>query len=402
MKAGYLDCFSGLSGDMILGALLDCGLSLDLFTAELAKLPVSGYRISAQPARRGIITGTQATVLSQGNASEQRSLKDILDLIEKSDLLERAKKRSTLVFERLAEAEARVHRIPVAEVHFHEVGAIDAIVDIVGATIGLELLGIEVLFCSPLPSGAGTAETQHGTIPVPAPATLELMALSGAPIRPTPHRYTELVTPTGAAIVTTLASFVRPTLSLQCIGYGIGARELADIPNVLPLWLGGVIEEERGIGETREGERKLLLLETNIDDMSPELYSYVMEQLFERGALDVWFTPIQMKKSRPAVMLSILAPPEAEGMVVETLLRETATLGLRVQQVERHHAAREVIQFDSSLGKVGVKVKRLHGEMVGLSPEFEDCRRLAQKHGLPLQEIYRLVTAEASDKLTGK
>jgi len=383
---------------MILGALLDCGLSLDLLTAELAKLPLTDYRISAQPARRGIITGTQVTVFSEGSATERRGLNDVLDLIQKSDLPEKVKKQSILIFERLAEAEAKVHRLPVTEVHFHEVGAIDAIVDIVGAAMGLELLGIEALFSSPLPSGAGIVETQHGTIPVPAPATLELIASSGAPIRPTPDRYMELVTPTGAAIVTTLASFERPTLSLQCIGYGVGARELSDIPNVLPLWLGEMIEEEHGVGE----EGKLLLLETNIDDMSPELYGYIMERLFERGALDVWFTPIQMKKNRPAVMLSILAPPEVEGRLVETLLRETSTIGLRVQHVWRHYASWEVVQLDSSLGNVGVKVKRFHGEVVGLSPEFEDCRHLAEEHNLPLQEVYRIVTTEASAKLIGK
>lgn len=392
MKVGYLDCYSGLSGDMILGALLDCGLSIDSLTEELARLPFTGYRISARRASRGIITGTQATVFSEGSASEQRSLSDVLDLIGKSGLNQRVKERSIRIFERLAEAEARVHGIPIEEVEFHEVGAIDAIVDIVGAIIGLELLGVEALFCSPLPSGSGTAETRHGTIPIPAPATLELIASAGAPIRPTPCRDMELVTPTGAAIVTTIASFERPTLSLQRVGYGIGGREPADIPNVLPLWLGEMIEHER----------KLLLLETNIDDMSPELYGYIMERLFERGALDVWFTPIQMKKNRPAVMLSVLAPPDTEGQVVETLIRETSTLGLRVQQVERHHASQELIQVDSSLGRVGVKVKRLHGEVVGISPEYEDCRSLARKHDLPLQEVYRIVTTEASAKLTGK
>jgi uncharacterized protein (TIGR00299 family) protein len=392
LKVGYLDCYSGLSGDMILGALLDCGLSIDSLTEELARLPFTGYRISAQKASRGIITGTQATVFSEGSASEQRSLSDVLDLIVKSGLSQRVKERSTRIFERLAEAEARVHGIPIEEVEFHEVGAIDAIVDIVGAIIGLELLGVEALFCSPLPSGSGTAETRHGTIPIPAPATLELIASAGAPIRPTPCRDIELVTPTGAAIVTTIASFERPTLSLQCIGYGIGDCEPADIPNVLPLWLGEMIEYER----------KLLLLETNIDDMSPELYGYLMERLFERGALDVWFTPIQMKKNRPAVMLSALAPPDNEGQVVETLLRETSTLGLRVQQVERHHTSQELVQFDSSLGRVWVKVKRLHGEVVGVSPEYEDCRSLARKHDQPLQKVYRIVTTEASAKLTGE
>ena len=390
MKIGYLDCFSGVSGDMILGALLDCGLSLDLLTAELAKLPLTGYRIKAQPARRGIITGTQVTVTLEENAPEQRNLKEILNLVERSTLSEKAKERSALIFERLAKAEAKVHRLPVDEVHFHEVGAIDAIVDVVGTAIGLELLGIEALFCSPLPSGSGTAETHQGIIPVPAPATLELVASSGAPIRPTPSpEFGELVTPTGAAIVTTLASFDSPTFSLHRIGYGVGARELATIPNVLPLWLGEMTEEER----------QLMLFETNIDDMSPELYGYVLERLFERGAVDVWFTPIQMKKNRPAVMLSVLASAEVEGQIVETILRETSTLGVRVQRMARHESAREIVQFDSSLGQVMVKVKLLHGVRIALSPEFEDCRRLAQKHGLPLQEVYRIITAEASAQL---
>jgi len=384
---------------MILGALVDSGLSLELLIAELAKLPLKGYRISAQPARRGIITGTQVTVATGGSAKQQRNLKDILDLIEKSTLSQKTKERSILIFNQLAEAEAKVHRLPIEKVHFHEVGAIDAIVDVVGAVIGLELLGIEALFSSPLPAGSGTAQTEQGVIPIPAPATVELIASSGAPIRPTPYADRELVTPTGAAIVTTLASFESPTFFLERIGYGVGAREVAAIPNVLPLWIGEMTEEEPGVGEVRGGERKLLLLETNIDDMSPELYGYVMERLFERGALDVWFTPIQMKKNRPAVMLSVLAPSEVEGEIVETILRETSTLGVRVQWMARHQSEREIIQFDSSLGQVTVKVKRLHGKRVSLSPEFEDCRRLAQEQGLPLQEVYRIVTAEASARL---
>lgn len=392
MRIGYFNCFSGVSGDMILGALLDAGLSLDSLTAELARLPLSGYRISAQPASRGVITGTQAIVAVDERAREHRGIKDILSLVENSELSQRAKERSAIIFNRLATAEAKVHRVPIEEVHFHELGAIDAIVDVVGAVIGLELLGIEALFCSPLPAGSGTVQTEHGVIPVPAPATLELIATSSAPIQATPSPgLGELVTPTGAAIVTTLASFESPTLSLERIGYGVGSRELAAMPNVLPFW----------IGESTAEERQLLLLETNIDDMSPELHGYVMEQLFEQGALDVWFTPIQMKKNRPAVMLSVLAPPEAEGKIVDTLLRETSTLGLRRQMVGRHESEREIVAFDSSLGRVMVKVKRFRGARIGLSPEFEDCRRLAQEHGLPLQDVYRIITAEASAQLLG-
>jgi len=394
LKIGYFDCFSGLSGDMILGALLDAELPLELLTAEIAKLPLKGYRISAQPARRGIITGTQVKITLEG-AQEQRTLKDILDLIEKSTLSNKTKERSILIFNRLAEAEAKVHRLPVEEVHFHEVGAIDAIIDVVGAVIGLELLGIEALFSSPLPTGSGTAQTEHGIIPIPAPAALELIGSSGAPLRPTPFADRELVTPTGAAIVTTMASFESPDFFLEHIGYGVGTHDVPSSPNVLPLWIGQMAEEGRG------AERKLLLLETNIDDMSPELLGYVMERLFERGALDVWFTPIQMKKNRPAVMLSVLSPPEVEGEIVETILSETSTLGVRAQWMARHQSEREIIQFDSSLGQITMKAKRLHGKRVSLSPEFEDCRRLAQEHGLPLQEVYRIVNAEASARLLG-
>jgi len=389
LKIGYLDCFSGLSGDMILGALLDAGLPLDMLTAELAKLPLTGYRLSAQPVRRGIITGTQVEVFSEGSAQERRNLEEILNLIERSGLTQRVKKRSALIFERLATAEAKVHRLPIEEVHFHEVGAVDAIVDVVGAVLGLDLLGIEALFSSPLPSGSGTVQTEQGVLPVPAPATLELIAMAGAPIRPSPSPGMELVTPTGAAIVTTLASFESPIFSLERIGYGVGFRDLPTIPNVLPLW----------IGEKMVEERQLLLLETNIDDMSPELHGHVLERLFEQGALDVWFTPIQMKKNRPAVMLSVIAPSEVEGKMVEAILRETSTLGLRVNRIERHEAEREIVLFDSSLGKVMVKVKLLHGARIALSLEFEDCRRLAQEHNLPLQEVYRIVTAEASTQL---
>jgi len=391
VKVGYLDCFSGLSGDMILGALVDCGLPVDRLKRELRKLNLKGYRIEAKSAKRGVITGTKVTIVVSGRRTH-RGLNDIINLIDKSDIAEKAKEHSIAVFKRLAEAEAKVHRVPVDKVKFHEVGAIDAIVDVVGVAIGLELLGIAALYSAPLPSGSGLAQCEHGTIPIPAPATLELIAACGAPIRPTPYRDAELVTPTGAAIVTTLASFECPTMTLQAVGYGIGSRELEGIPNVLPLW----------IGELKQEERDLLLFETNIDDMSPELCGYAMERLFERGALDVWFTPIQMKKNRPAVMLSVLARPESQGAIVETILQETSTLGLRVQPVERHHAAREIVKFDSSLGKVSVKLKRLEGRVASLSPEYEDCRRIALERGLPLREVYRIVSTEANDRFIGR
>jgi len=392
LRIGYLDCFSGLSGDMILGALVDCGLPLDRLAAELAKLPLTGYQLSSEPARRGIITGTRVTVTLEDGPQQRRNLKDVLDIIERANISQEQKERSTFIFHRLAEAESKVHRVPKEEVHFHELGAVDAIVDIVGAVVGLELLGIEALFSAPLPTGGGTVDTEHGTIPVPAPATLELIASARAPLRPhVSPDLGELVTPTGAAIATSLAVFQCPAFTLERVGYGVGAREIPTMPNVLPLW----------VGETSPEQGQLLLLETNIDDMTAELHGYVMERLFEHGALDVWFTPIQMKKNRPAVMLSVLAPTEAQGILVETMLRETSTLGVRVQRLERHQCEREMVPFESSLGRVLTKVKLFHGKRTGVSPEFEDCRRLAQEHGLPLQEVYRIVTSEAGAQLLG-
>ncbi|MDY6916412.1 MAG: nickel pincer cofactor biosynthesis protein LarC [Chloroflexota bacterium] len=393
MRIGYLDCYSGLSGDMILGALLDCGLPLQSLTAELDKLELKDCRVTAQQARRGVITGTQVTVEAGSDTAERRTLRDIAALIHRSALSDSVKERSTHVFQRLAEAESRVHRVPIEEVHFHELGAVDTIVDIVGAFVGLDLLAVEALYSAPLPNGGGTVECQHGTLPVPSPATLELIASAAAPVRPsTSPEVGELVTPTGAAIVTTVASFQTPTFAVNRVGYGVGSRELPSMPNVLPLWL----------GQSTEERRPMALLETNIDDMTPEIQGYVLESLLERGALDVWFTPIHMKKNRPAVMLSVLCTPEAEADMVEMIARETSTLGVRLQRVERHEFEREEMSFHSSLGDVRVKLKRLRGERIGLSPEFEDCRCLALEHGLPLQEVYRTVMSEASARFMGR
>lgn len=395
MKIAYFDCFAGAGGDMILGALVDAGLSIEALAAELSKLPLSGYRLSAQGAQREALGGTQVIVaLDEAvKAPEQRSLGQILDLIAASSLPPRVREQGSAIFSRLAAAEAKVHRIPADAVHFHELGAVDAIVDVMGAVTALNLLGVEQVFASALPSGGGEVDTDHGTLPLPAPATLELLAMAKAPLRPfIDPTAGELVTPTAAAIITTLASFQQPSLILERIGYGVGARELANLPNMLRVWLGETATPK---------ELGLLLLETNIDDMNPELYSYILERLFEHGACDVWLTPIQMKKNRPAVMLSVLAPHEAEGELVETILRETSTLGIRAHPVQRHELERGLVQVDTSLGKVGVKLKHFHDAPVSVAPEYEECRRLALEHGLPLQEVYRIVTLEASVALLG-
>lgn len=369
---------------MLLGALVDAGLPLEALISQLSKLPLTGYQLRAEKAWHGLLAGTKVTVaLDQDQKAEHRSLRQILDIISASDLPRSVKERGAVIFSRLAEAEAKVHGIAVDEVHFHEVGAVDAIIDVMGVLLGLELLAVERVLASVLPLGSGTIESAHGTLPAPAPATLELLAMSRAPVRPGSGAG-ELVTPTAAAIITTVASFDRPVLALERIGYGVGARHM------LRLWLGQELEA---------ADSSLLLLETNIDDMNPELYGYVMERLLAQGAVDVWFVPIQMKKNRPAVTLSVLARAPAEGALVETILRETSTLGVRVQGVRRHESERETVEVMTSLGRAVVKLKRLHGTPVAVAPEYEDCRRLAMEHGLPLQEVYRMVTTAASAKL---
>ncbi len=379
---------------MTLGALIDAGLSLEALKQELAKIPVSGYEISARKVVKSGLAATQVNVEVSSKTHRSRTFAQIRGTIEKSKLSPETKDRGLAIFSNLAKAEGKVHGAPAHEVRLHEVGAVDAIVDIMGAVIGFRLLGIEKLYASPLPSGQGTITTDHGFLyPVPAPATMELLAAAQAPLKVTGDPWLgEMVTPTGAAIVTTLATFQRPVLALEAVGCGCGSRDLARIPNILRLWIGTEMEAEPG----------LTLLETNIDDMSPQIAGYVMERLFELGAKDVWFTAIQMKKDRPATMLSVLAPAEKEHILTGVLLRETTTLGVRSRPVARHEAEREFIQFESSLGKVNLKIKRLRDEVLGFSPEYEDCRKLAAEKGLPLQEVFRTVEAEARQILLPK
>jgi hypothetical protein len=386
-RIAYLDCFSGVSGDMLLGALLDAGLQQEALEAELARLKLRGYRLEVSKAERAGLAATRVEVVPAGEPPPHRRLPDVLSVIEGSDLPATDRERGSLVFRRLAEAEGRVHGQAPEEVEFHEVGAVDTLVDVMGAVAGLRLLEVAELYCSPLPAGGGEARGTHGALPVPAPATLELLARAGAPLAsPAGEPPFELVTPTGAAIVTTLARFERPAMRVTGVGYGAGVRELPGRPNVLRLWLGEPIAEQRG---------SMLLIETNIDDMSPELFGYVQERLFEAGAADVWFVPIQMKKNRPATLLSVICPHDREEAVVGLLLRETSTLGVRISEVGRREAGRDNVEFESSLGPAAVKVKRLEGEEPQVSPEYEPCRRLALQRGLPLADVYRIVAEEA-------
>ncbi|MBI2867379.1 MAG: nickel pincer cofactor biosynthesis protein LarC [Chloroflexi bacterium] len=391
MRVAYINSVSGASGDMLLGALVDAGLPLKDLTRELRKLPVAGFRLTQRSVQRGGVTATKVDVLLDESAEQpHRHLSDIEELIHRSALAASVKDKAIAVFRRLAEAEATVHRTSVEELHFHEVGALDAIVDVVGTVAGLDLLGVERLYCSPLPSGAGVITSEHGHIPSPAPGTLELLRAAKAPVRATTDP-AELVTPTGAAIITTLATFGTPTLAIERIGYGAGSRDLPTRPNVLCLW----------VGQSQDSlmERDMLLLETNIDDMNPEMYGFVQERLFSLGARDVWFTPIQMKKARPATTLSALVAADLEEAAVRLLLRETTTLGIRIHHVRRREVERKVVTFRSSLGRVQVKVKYLDGKPAGLAPEHASCLRLALKRDLPLQEVYRIVSAEAAERL---
>lgn len=391
MKIAYFDCFAGASGDMILGALLDAGLPLEALQGELHQLSLKGFQLSAWKERRGALQGTRIRFDLEDTPPVTRRLADILDLIAASALPEAVKEGATRVFRRLAQAEAKVHGLPLDKITFHEVGAIDSILDIVGAIVGLHRLGIEEVYASTLPLGRGSVQTAHGVLPVPAPATLELLAVAKVPVQPGLPGEGECLTPTAAAILTTVARFEEPAMVLEGVGYGLGSRETPGLPNALRLCLG-----EKAAPSWQEG---LILVETNIDDMNPELYGYVLERLFDQGARDVWFTPIQMKKNRPATMLSVLVSPKEEKQVVETLLRETSTLGVRCLPLRRHEAGRESLEFESSLGRAAVKVKRLGQAVLGIAPEYEACRLLALRHSLPLQEVYRLVEEEARQQL---
>jgi uncharacterized protein (TIGR00299 family) protein len=348
MKVAYFDCFAGASGDMIVGALLDLGISLDALENELLKLGIGDFELAAECVTRSHIGATKFNV----TADKQKVIRtwpSIRKLIEQSALSDTVKRHSLAIFGRIAEAEAKIHHKPVDQVHFHEVGAVDSIVDIVSSAIALELLKIERVYSSPIATGTGMVKTEHGMLPIPAPATAELLA--GVPIYSSKIAF-ELTTPTGAAILTNYAIFAEglPQITLSAIGYGAGEREL-EIPNVLRVMLG----EEKVDEETAGGSDFVVLIETNLDNTSPEILGYTMEKLLELGAFDVWFTPIQMKKNRPAIMLSVLAPIGVEDILLDTIFMETSTLGVRITRQARKTAKRELITVTTPLGNIRVK-----------------------------------------------
>ena len=379
---------------MALGALVDAGLPLEVLADSLARMDVSGVSLECEQAQRGGLTGAFMRVNLDAEAERTRSFNDFIEIVESSSLSERVKERSTEVFRRMAAAEARVHRASADDVHLHELGTLDTLADVVGAVVGLEALGVERVFSSPFPMGSGVFRSAHGVLPVPSPATSALFAMADAPLVPAPGNPSwtgEMVTPTGAGIITTLAEFRQPKLNVQSVGYGLGARDPEAYPNALGLWIGELEDEAPKSG--------LSLIETNLDDCTGEALGYVMERLFDLGARDVWFTPIQMKKNRPATMLSAIVSKDDERKSVELVLRETTTLGVRVRPVVRYEAEREFRTVETSLGEASVKVKIVGGKALSVSPEYEDCRRMAIEAGLPLQQVYMKVQREAEDTI---
>ncbi|MCI0439023.1 MAG: nickel pincer cofactor biosynthesis protein LarC [Chloroflexi bacterium] len=394
MKSAYFHCIGGASGDMILGAIIDAGVSVEDLRGELSRLKVNGYSITTQRAQRGGVSGTWVKVELDESGQRTRHWREFVSMAEDSDLPENVVQRASAVFQRLAEAEAMVHGTSVDDIHLHELGTLDTLVDVVGSIVGLEMLGVERLYCSPFPSGSGIIRSEHGVLPVPSPATAALFAMATAPVIPPPGNAPEtgeMVTPTGAAILTTLAAFRQPSINVQRVGYGLGTRESRHYPNALGLWLG----EETGATYNSN----LKIIETNIDDMSGEMLGYVQERLFELGARDVWFTPIQMKKNRPATMMSAIIAADLESQAVSLVIRETSTLGVRVRTLDRYEAERETLRVKTSLGDVQVKVKRLEGRNAAVHPEYEECRKIALERGIPLQAVYRTVQREAEEQL---
>ena len=384
MRTLYFDCFAGASGDMILGAMVAACVDPAALREQLSRLNVAGFSVNFETVSRSGLSATYARVETT-DQHKHRHLSDIKKIIESSGVSDAAKTLAIQIFTRLAEAEARVHNEPIEHVHFHEVGALDAIVDIVGAAICFDLLKIDRFVCSPLHVGSGVIEMAHGRFPVPPPAVAEL--LKGVPFYSTDIQG-ELLTPTGAAIITTVCEEFGPVpqMTAEVTGYGAGTREYKDFPNVLRVMVGQTAVN------CPAGEQ-LLMIETNIDDLSPQILGHVMDRAFELGALDCYFTPVQMKKNRPGVLLSVLCERERKEALLKLLFTETTTLGVRSYEVERRALRRSVTQVETQYGPIDVKVAHLNGHVVNQMPEFEQVRAAATQAGVPLKVVEDAVRA---------
>jgi pyridinium-3,5-bisthiocarboxylic acid mononucleotide nickel chelatase len=382
MKLAYFDCFSGISGDMVLGALVDAGLDLRQLEAELRKLRLDGWSVAAERVKRKAIVATKVHV-EAGHSHHHRHLSDILQMIDAAALSPRAAENARKIFQRLGTAEAKVHNIPIEKVHFHEVGAVDSIIDIVGAAIGFDLLEITEFSCSSLDVGSGRVQTEHGVLPVPAPATAEL--LRGAPTFSSGVEK-ELVTPTGAAIAVTLScSYGKiPLMQLSSVGYGAGSADLAEQANVLRILIGESVAQEVSAASP---ESVVSVIETNLDDMSPQIYGYFVERALAAGALDIFTTPVQMKKNRPGQLVTILCEVSSRGRLIDLIFHETTTIGVRTYEVRRQTLNRETIPVETPLGPIRMKISRLDGSILNAAPEYEDCQRIAVQKNVPLKQV---------------
>ena len=380
MRIAYFDGFSGISGDMVLGALVDAGCPLAQIESELRKIILPGWEISAEKVKRGALVATHVKVAA-AETHHHRGYSMIADKIGAAGLAPRAADRATRIFKRLGDAEAKVHGVPLEAVHFHEVGAVDSIVDIVGAAIGFEIMGIDRFACSALNVGGGTVKTAHGILPVPAPATADLLA--GKPTYAS-EIARELVTPTGAAIVSTLCDEFgkQPRMNVSQIGYGAGTAEIKEQPNVLRILIGESAEKE-----IAQWDEQITVIEANIDDMNPQIYGYFAEKALATGALDVFAAPVQMKKNRPGMLVTLLCVPSDVDKLSDLLFAETTTIGLRSYEAHRRVLAREAVTVKTPHGDVRIKVARLNGHVLNAAPEFDDCRRVAEEHRVPLKQI---------------
>lgn len=391
-NAIYLDCFAGISGNMLLGAFLDAGVPEELLRTEIAKLPLTGYELKISQVDKNGISAVYVDVEVDETVQAHRNLADIIAIIEQSTLAPAVKETSKNIFRNLANAESKVHGLLAEEIHFHEVGAVDSIIDIVGAAWAIDYLQIEHIYISKLQVGTGFVKCCHGMIPVPAPATAEL--LHGIPYY-AGEISRELVTPTGAAVARTLGSgfgnMPQDFISAR-IGYGAGTWEL-EIPNVLRLYLGRI--PAGPANHAGQSEEQCIVIETNIDDQSPEGFEYVMTRLFAAGALDVWLTPIMMKKNRLASKLSVLTTMDYQAKITEAIFEETNAIGMRFYPVSRTKADREFIVIGLPWGDVKVKVSAYQGKVCNVAPEYDDCRKIAEQTGMPLKVIQQLALKEA-------
>lgn len=410
MRIAYFDCFSGISGDMVLGALVDAGLPLDALEAELARLELGGYTLEAQKTSRQGIASTHLKVIehedgaheafgSNGHAPQGRTASDLERIIANSLLGEGVKAKALSAMTLLAEAEGQVHNRAPGDIHLHELSGIDTLVDIVGAIIGLEMLGVERVECSPVNVGSGCVKTAHGTLPVPAPATAEILRRASVPLYGS-NVEKELVTPTGAAIVATLAAGFgpMPSMTVETLGYGAGSADIPGSPNLLRVTIGDLAAQPApvalhpapGSGHAiRTNDEVIALLETNLDDMNPQYYDFLMDRLLGQGALDVFLVPVQMKKNRPGVVLSVLCRPECAEALANVIFHETTTLGVRISEVPRRTLQREIVPVQTAYGPINVKVARNgDGKVLHIKPEYDDVKRAALNLNVPIDQIY--------------